>query len=122
MYGAEIEKHYILYGVLMFLLGVAISFLLCVRNSNNLNATIQDIKEQQHSVSNEIRNSADGVREAKDTIERASVGIVSVQGQLERSKQKAINNAREIDNLSAIIKECRGIAEENRAILEEIGN
>lgn len=117
-----ITKHIFLGYCLSFLLGVAITCCLLFRNyGTDTTSTISTIKEQQRNVDAEIRNASTNIGEAKNTVGGVSETINRVQDRLTESEQYAINNAREIDNLTTIVKECRSIAEQNRTILNEVG-
>lgn len=116
----EITKHIILGYCASFLLGVAITYcVLCRAYGTDTANTISAISQQQQLVSNEINNGATNIREARNAVSGVSETISGVRDKLKSSEQIAISNAREINNLSTIIKDCRSIAEANRVILEE---
>ena len=118
----EITKHIILGYCASFLLGVAITYcVLCRANNSSITNTISTISQQQQGVNAEIRNADANIRQAENSVRGASERISGVQSIIVRSEQFARDNAREIDNLSTLVSECRSIAEANRIILEEIG-
>ena len=118
----EITKHIILGYCASFLLGVAITYcVLCRAYGTDTGATISAMSQQQQHVSGEVGNASTNIREAKNAVSGVSETISRVQSNVVRSEQYARDNAREIDNLSTIVGECRSIAEANRIILEEIG-
>ena len=105
------------------IVGVLVGFLLCftMQGNRNPDATISDLKEQQHGVSVEIGNARDSVKQSQDSLNGVSSTISRVQGRLETSERIADSNAREIERLAKIVSECRSIAEENRVILNSVG-
>lgn len=101
--------------------GVLVGFLLCyTMQGGNTDKTISAIKEQQHGVNTEIRNATTNLRESQNAVQRASNTISNVQGRLESSQRVADNNAREIERISTLARECLDIAKENRAILNNV--
>ena len=105
------------------IVGVLVGFLLCftMQGRGNPDATISSLKEQQHGVSTEIGNARDSVKQSQDSLNGVSSTISRVQGRLETSERIADNNAREIERLAKIVSECRGLAEENRVIINSVG-
>lgn len=102
--------------------GVLVGFLLCctMQGRNDTDRTLSKIKEQQHGVGTEIGNARDSVKQSKDTLGGVSNTISRVQGRLDTSQRIASDNAREIERLAEIARECRSLAEENRVILNDV--
>ena len=93
---------------------------LCYRNGTDTASTISAIKEQQSLVNTEIGNASNGIRNATNTVKRANDRVGRVQEQLERSEHIANDNANRVDYITKIARDCKNIAEENGAILNQI--
>lgn len=108
----------------MLLIGFCIGFLVCYTlpcNSDDTKGTISAIKEQQSGVNTEIGNAGNGIDNATSAVKRAGNKLNEVQERLIESERIAGDNASRIDSCKEIAKECRSLAEQNRAILDNVG-
>lgn len=109
----------------VFIFGMVMGFIicyamLCYRNGTDTTSTISAIKEQQSLVNAEIGNASNGIRNATNTVKRANDRVSRVQEQLARSERIANDNANRVNYITKIARECKAIAEENGAILNQI--
>lgn len=114
--------------VQIFFIGFLFGFLVCytlpggrTENDTNTAGTISAIKEQQYGVNAEINNANNGIREADNSVKRVSDTVSGVRERLSESQRIVTENADRVNHISKIARECKDIAEKNRAIYKSVG-
>lgn len=80
---------------------------------NNVNRTVESIQRANESARSELESSSREAERAEEHVNRTADAI-------KRSEEAARFNARNADELQAIISECKGIVENQRELIREV--
>lgn len=80
---------------------------------NNVNRTMEQLKARNESARSEIESGRREIETAEGHVNRTADAI-------KRSEEAARFNARNADELQAIISECKGIVENQRELIREV--
>jgi hypothetical protein len=80
---------------------------------NNVNRTVESIQKSNESAGSEVESAGREVEAAEEHVNRTADAI-------KRSEEAARFNARNADELQALISECKGIVENQRELIREV--
>lgn len=80
---------------------------------NNVNRTVESIQKSNESAASEVESAGREVEAAEEHVNRTADAI-------KRSEEAARFNARNADELQALISECKGIVENQRELIREV--
>lgn len=80
---------------------------------NNVTSTVESIQRANESARSEVESARREVEAAEGHIERAADAI-------SRSEDAATRSAAGIDNIQSLVGECKGIAEAQRRIIQDV--
>lgn len=80
---------------------------------NDVNRTVESIQKSNESAGSEVESAGREVEAAEEHVNRTADAI-------KRSEEAARFNARNADELQALISECKGIVENQRELIREV--
>mgnify|MGYP000009532282 FL=1 len=81
--------------------------------NNAVNRTVESIQKSNKSAGSEIESGRREIETAEEHVSRTADAI-------KRSEETAHSNARSVDELQALISECKGIVEAQRELIRDV--